>query len=281
MIITPTGRLDPHMNRTASHHPFQWIGRAVPFCIVIALAVALKRYYSLAEADGLVWILAPTARCVELVTGIPFSFEQGTGFVNLGHRAVIAPACAGVNFMIIVFCMISFSLLRHGGNGGVRLSVIPAAFLSAYCLTIIVNALRIGLSIFSYDTNIHFGWFTQVRIHRFEGTMIYFVSLCCIYAILMMLIRRTRNSGGDRQNEETLNPASTAWRFMTPAAWYCTVTFAVPLLLGKFSVYGRQLIEHGLFVVALPLAITLFFWLGSYYGRKHKLLLQRRNDDAF
>ena len=106
----------------ASHRLTQSIRRAVPYCIVIALAVALKRYYSLAEAGSLAWILAPTARCVELVTGIPFTFEQGTGFVNIEHRAVIAPACAGINFLIIVFCMVSFSLLQRRENEAIRLS---------------------------------------------------------------------------------------------------------------------------------------------------------------
>jgi exosortase K len=262
------------MNYNASHHLFKCIRLAVPFCIVIALAVALKRYYSLAEADGLVWILAPTARCVELVTGIPFVYEQGTGFMNLDHRAVIAPACAGINFMIIVFCMVSFSLIRSSREGKARLLFIPAAIGAAYVLTILVNSLRISLAVYLYDTDLHFGWFTLERIHQLEGTLVYFVSLCSIYAIVTHVVRRIRISGRTQRDNKARAPAETAWRFMAPTAWYLAVTLAVPLVIGKQALYGRLLLEHALFVLAIPLLVIAGpafcrFFHGMLRSRRH------------
>jgi exosortase K len=244
------------MNFSALHHISKCIRQAVPFCIVIVLAGALKRYYSLAEADSLVWILAPTARCVELVSGTPFTFEGGTGFTNLEHRAVIAPACAGINFMVIVFCMMAFCLINRSKKIGTRLLVVAISFLAAYCLTIGINALRIALAINLYDADVHFGWFTQERIHRLEGTVIYFASLCIIYAIMTHILRAETQVVACRIK---------VCRVFTPAAWYLAVTLALPLVLGKYSVYKGQLLEHGLFVLVIPVMFILLFSLSRSF----------------
>jgi exosortase K len=261
------------MNFSTSHPLTKCIRQAVPFCIVLALAFALKRYYSLAEADSLVWILAPTARCVELVNGIPFVYEHGTGFVNLDHRAAIAPACAGINFMIIVFCMIGFSLVRSGRDGTLRLFFIPAALFAAYGLTVVVNSLRISLAVYLYDVDFHFGWFTQERIHQLEGTLVYFISLCSIYAVFMRIVRRIRTSGRARRNNESSVTAPAAWRFMSPTVWYLAVTLVVPLMLGKQALYGRQLMEHALFVLAIPLLVITGLAFCRFF---HAILRSRR-----
>jgi exosortase K len=245
------------MNLSISHHRFPYFRQAVPFCIVLALAFALKRYYSLAEVDSLVWILAPTARLVGFATGIPFAFEHGTGFVNLDHRVVIAPACAGINFIIIVFCMIGFSLISRSKNERTQLLVILAAFCAAYFLTIAVNALRISLAVYLYDTNFHFGWLTRERIHRLEGTLVYFVCLCGIYSLI--------NCRLFRQDWTMVR------RVMVPAAWYLAMTLAVPVILGKFSVYGWQLVEHGMSVLAIPVIFVLVFWIIKYTGKKDRI----------
>jgi exosortase K len=250
------------MNFSTVHHFSKCIRQAVPFCIVIALAVALKRYYSLAEADSLVWILAPTARCVELVSGIPFTFESGTGFTNLDHRAAIAPACAGINFMIIAFCMMVFCLINRSKRIGTRLLIIIACLLVAYCFTIGINALRIALAVNLYDADVRFGWFTQERIHRLVGTVIYFTSLCSIYAILKHLFCATKPvRGRDLQSREAVTPAAMGRHFCAPAVWYLAVTLALPLVLGKYAVYKGQLLEHVLFVLVIPAMVILFFSL--------------------
>ena len=247
------------------------IRRAVPYCIVIALAVALKRYYSLADAGSLVWILAPTARCVELVSGIAFTFESGTGFTNLDHRAVIAPACAGINFMIIVFCMTAFCCIGRCKRPGMRLLAVPVCFLAAYCLAVGINALRIAGAVYLYDAAVHFGWFTQERIHRLEGTTVYFAGLCGIYALLTSSFRAgSQECRRFWQKMEVNASPIRVWRFLTPTAWYLAVTLAIPLVLGKYSFYRGELVEHGLFVCMIPMVINLFCYLKDRRKRQDR-----------
>jgi hypothetical protein len=79
------------------------------YLAVAAVAFTLKSHYSRAGADDLFWILAPTAFLVEIVSGIEFTPESGAGYFSPGHRYLIAPACAGVNFLIVAFCMTAFA----------------------------------------------------------------------------------------------------------------------------------------------------------------------------
>ena len=71
---------------------------AIFYLAVVLIAFGLKYHYSKAGSDALVWILTPTATLVEQISGIPFEYETGTGFVNSVHRIIIAPSCAGVYF---------------------------------------------------------------------------------------------------------------------------------------------------------------------------------------
>jgi exosortase K len=121
--------------------------------IVLAsfLAVGLKYHYSEAGSEDLVWILRPTASLVEWISGIPFEEEAHTGFVSYARRIVIAPACAGVNFLIIAFCMAAFSSLHRIQRQRVKWLWLTGSLVSAYGLTVFANAVRIMVSIYSYD----------------------------------------------------------------------------------------------------------------------------------
>jgi hypothetical protein len=83
-------------------------GNWIFLLLTLLVAFGLKYHYSQARSDDLVWILGPTAVLVEQLSGIDFDKEAHTGYVNNEHRVIIAPACAGVNFFIIAFCMAVF-----------------------------------------------------------------------------------------------------------------------------------------------------------------------------
>ena len=76
------------------------------------VVLGIKYYYSQAECDTLLWILAPTTRLVELLSGIPFTYVSGTGYVNHSLRLLIAPSCSGVRFMITTIAMLVFSFVH-------------------------------------------------------------------------------------------------------------------------------------------------------------------------
>lgn len=153
----------------------------VLFMVVLFIAYGLKRHYSSAVSDELVWILGPTSWLVEALTGIPFVLEKGAGFVSRQAMIAITKSCAGVNFLIIVFCMTTFSVLPKIKQLKSKLITLFCIGAGAYFATLIANTVRIMVAIYLYSNDIHFGWFSQARIHRIEGIAIYFVFLWLVY----------------------------------------------------------------------------------------------------
>ena len=79
--------------------------------VVIVCAILVKYYYSTTSVDQLRWILAPTTLGVELVTGFNFEFESHAGYMISDRSFLIAAPCAGVNFLITAFLMLSLRRL--------------------------------------------------------------------------------------------------------------------------------------------------------------------------
>src|SRR6185436_18980102 len=85
--------------------------RNAQLVVVIFCAGAVKLYYSTASVNQLRWILVPTTAMVELVTGSRFEFESYAGYISSDRSFVIAASCAGVNFLITAFLMLSLRKL--------------------------------------------------------------------------------------------------------------------------------------------------------------------------
>jgi exosortase K len=241
------------------------------YLAVLLIAFGLKYHYSKAGIDGLVWILAPTASLVEQISGMTFDYETGTGFVNAVHRVVIAPSCAGVNFLIIAFCMSAFCGLHIFKARVPKLVWLVVSGLNAYGLTLAVNALRIILSIHMYQVDIYGNWITPDRVHRLAGIVIYFFFLCLFYMIMNKGLRRFGRSNRTKRNgrQEPGHSRSDHFRWssvaMTPLLWYALITLGVPLINAAYIGNGARFAEHigtlaGGCIIVLA-AIFLLQWL--------------------
>jgi exosortase K len=226
------------------------------------LAVGLKYHYSEARSEDLAWILRPTAGLVEGISGIPFEEEAHTGFVSYARRIVIVPACAGVNFFIVAFCMAAFSDLHRIPQQSFKGLWLAGSMASAYGLTVVANAVRIIVSIYSYDADIYAGWLTPERMHRFEGVVIYFFFLCLFYriitAVIALIERAQRQSAAERG---TADSSRRALAGLVPLFWYGLITLAIPLLNSALAKEGARFAEHGGTVISGCLAVLAVFLL--------------------
>src|SRR6478672_6880771 len=102
----------------------KWKKSAQLFAIGLC-ALALKVHYSVASPDQLRWILAPTTWMVELLSGQSFSFESHAGYMSSDQSFLIAASCAGVNFMIAAFLMLSLRVLLIERSQPVSWRVVP------------------------------------------------------------------------------------------------------------------------------------------------------------
>src|SRR2546423_10968093 len=90
--------------RNVSNRRYKQLAQLI---VILLCALTLKQFYSTANVNELRWILAPTTVLVELVSGSRFEFESYAGYINSDHSFIIAASCAGVNFLLTAFLMLS------------------------------------------------------------------------------------------------------------------------------------------------------------------------------
>ena len=200
--------------------------------LIILMALSLKLHYRRADASQLTWILGPTATAVELLGGLTFEKEIDTSYLDAGRGVLIAPACAGVNFMIICFGAGSLAGMRRPNSPICKLRWIMLMPLAAYALTVAANALRIVLSIKCYYWEMAPMGLSPEGLHRMLGTTVYFFCLWLFY----MLLHQNRIRRQKHRRDRPPAPArarrlpSYLKAGLVPLGGYWLVTVIVPVL---------------------------------------------------
>jgi len=242
----------PSKAHTRKHFVLQ---NGIFYLVVLVIAIGLKYHYSRAGSDELTWILAPTSGLVEHLSGIRFENEAHTGFVNHEYRVIIAPSCAGVNFLIIAFCTAVFSGIHRIERWRIKLVWLATGAISAYLLTLVVNTLRIILSIYMYNADIYWGWITPQRVHRLEGIVIYFFFLCLFYMIIKKVVHTVGRAVSGKQKDDVPKNYPVAiyfqwmWAGLIPMFWYVLITLGVPLVNAAYRANAVRFAEHCAVVV--------------------------------
>lgn len=192
----------------------------------IAAAYGLKLAYSRASAGDLAWILVPTARAVGWLRGETLSLSPGAGWVGPDGSYLIAPACAGVNFMILALTVAVLGFAHRLRSPGARLGWWLASAAGAYLFTIAVNTLRIVAAVELYRLGPVAG-LTPEQAHRLLGIVLYLSALWGLYTALDRLTGG-RGAGG-----------------LLVAGAYLGMTLVVPLLTGH---PGERYAEHAMMV---------------------------------
>ncbi|MEN6313776.1 MAG: exosortase K [Clostridiaceae bacterium] len=230
------------------------------YAIGFIIAFAFKYYYSIADADSLDWILAPTARWVQFLCGIPFEKEQYIGYVNHEYQFIIAPACAGMNFMIIAYSTLVCSFINRMTTVKSRWLWMVLCLVILYPYTILVNSLRIIPSIYLLRLDIYGGWITPERIHTIEGTSVYFASLLFLYFIVDEVLQHFATASG--KNMRTVkSPIHVLYKYIIPVFLYFAVTLGVPFLNGAFTDNRIEFLEHAVIITVVCSIIILLMCL--------------------
>ena len=165
---------------------------------VTALAIwGMKRYYSDAGADDLRWILRPTASVVGVVTGTRFAATPGEGYFSSDRLFLIEKSCAGINFMIAAFGMLTFARLHRVERGMSGVGVLAVSLLASYAAAVAVNATRIAIAIWLAAHPVARSTFSAAEIHRIEGIAVYFGGLVLLHEIVQRTDRGAALVGSD------------------------------------------------------------------------------------
>jgi exosortase K len=224
--------------------------------VSIALtALALKLGYSRATVGDLDWILRPTAGVVGWLSGQPLWRDPDLGWVAGDGGFVIAPACAGVNFLILIFALPAAGFAHRFRSAAERWGWTVGVACAAYPLTIAVNALRITLAVMLYEVEMPMDWLTAERVHRLAGTVTFLLALWAAWLAY------------DRVSAHLGRAASSAdWSTLlaTPAA-YAALTIALPLANGAWTRFGARYVEHAVTVSVLTAATVALLSLTRWF----------------
>ena len=248
------------------HATLKLIGGA----FIFSTAYLMKDFYSQANSEDLGWIIGPTAWLVELFTSLSFSPEPGYGWVDVTHNVVIAPVCAGINFLIIAFCMSSFQILWKKHSRRDLIFGIVLVCTGSYLLTILANAMRIMLAVTLFKLDIYYQWLTPDMVHRITGVVVYYLFLCTFSVAVDRFLTRANSSV-----QEANDTIDRQIIFYHPLFWYLLVLVGVPLANNAFRSSPDLFWNHAITIVALTAALTLVFsrthlWLVRLRGKKSK-----------
>ena len=120
----------------------------IPYYLTtIGLFILLKFGYTVADNDNLIFLLKPTNKIVELLTGSHSVYFSDKGFYHDNLNILIEKSCSGFNFLILCFCMLTFLFLKYVNKTNLKSLTILLALVVSYLLTIFVNSSRIFVSI--------------------------------------------------------------------------------------------------------------------------------------
>jgi len=244
------------------------------YSLGIAIAIGFKYHYSRAGSEELQWVLAPTIGLLEWIGRIHFDWETGAGFINHTYHIIVGPSCAGINFLTIAFSTLFFSFAYRLGGNRLKLVWLGISLCMAYLVTLGVNALRILGAIYLYRADLYGGWVTPARVHRIEGTVIYFFFLMLVYIagekLASRLALRRRKTG-----KKVLTCG--AWKSLVPFFWYILFALGIPLLNMAHKRGAHRFLEHSFLVIISCLSLLVLFFAGLLvYHRAVECFTRRR-----
>lgn len=229
------------------------------YLIAFAAAFIVKTCCGAADSDALTWILAPVSWCVKILGGISFEYVSHVGYVSHAYRFIIAPSCSGVRFLILTFLMliVSFTHLLQTQKKKVFWFAFSVGF--SYLATVIVNAIRITISIYLpillTEKGLLSGALTAQRLHTMIGTAVYFSSLFVIYFLAGKICTKIFGAPSHEKSARRRKYLG------IPIFWYAATVLVLPFLSRIYHDQWEGFGQYALLVTGICVVIALFFAL--------------------
>ena len=159
-----------------------------------------------------------------------------------------------------------------------RVCWLVLSFTAAYFCTIIVNGLRILLSIrlplLLHPENSG-GWLTPGRLHTITGVAVYFTGLFIIYRTADFLTwNRGRRAGKNRTFPASLPHGgcflSAVQTYLPPLFWYFFIVLGIPLLNSSRQSGRGEYSEYALLITSVCLIVIFPFFIVSVIRRRRR-----------
>jgi len=160
------------------------VNRNMPYLLItMGLVIMLKYLFTIAENDSLFFLLKPTDKFIEILTGTKSVYLTNSGYYHEKLNIIIDKSCSGYNFGLICFVMLTYLFLKYSDKNMRKFLAIPIALFISYLLTLFVNTSRIFASIIiqNQTQNMPENW--QHIIHESIGIITNLTFLIIAYYI--------------------------------------------------------------------------------------------------
>jgi len=161
--------------------------------IAIITFILLKYGFTIANNDNLLFLLKPIDFIIRMLAGSKSVYIAESGYFHKQLGILIDKSCAGFNFWILNFLMLTFLGLKYFSCHAKKLATIPIALIAAYLITIFVNSSRIFSSVViqRYTNNIHF--LKHNILHEAIGILINLTFLILTYIVTDRILSKWRD----------------------------------------------------------------------------------------
>ena len=170
------------------------------------------------------------------------------------NRLIIASTCSGVNFMIILFCLSAYMGLKRTKNTWTMIMWILIVMAASYSYTLIVNTIRINISIYNIKHGLFQAWFSRETIHLIEGVLVYFIFLLMYYSLLKRII----NADPDEDSGWHVEQIRAG---LLPMTFYLSMTLFVPILNHGGFLPNKEFIDYAITVLATCSVVVILIFL--------------------
>ncbi len=166
----------------------------IPYYLAaIGLFISLKFWFTIADNMDLTFLLLPTDKLVEFLTGSSSVYLPYDGYYHKSLNILIDKSCSGFNFWVLGFLIFTYLLVRYFDKPLYKILMIPFALIGTYLLTIFVNTSRIFVSIVVQNQTKYIFLNEQPVIHEAIGIVINLTFLVLTYILVEnFLIQKTR-----------------------------------------------------------------------------------------
>ncbi len=174
------------------------------YVLAAVLAFAGKLFYSLASTRGLLFLLSPVTFLVSAFTGMPFTYDESVGYVNLSTGIVIGKSCAGMNYLILLYTMTVVSFLHYFKKPAGKLLLQVSALAGSWLLCAYATVARIVISISLLSAGDSFPFMKTETAHKIVGIVVYVTILLLYYSIADSIFRRVMKKKDPRYKKEEM-----------------------------------------------------------------------------
>ena len=161
--------------------------------LAFALSAAMLFGYDLADDGVLRVLMLPHAKITEAYYHITMPYQNGVGYVAISGDFIISPACMGVRFIVMLFCMVVCVFTRRF-RGKDKLVFFSLSLVGSVIIGILASCVRIISSV----PLVLSGQF--VALHAGTGVVIYLLTLVGIYVLINRCLNN-RATGGSYEKQ--------------------------------------------------------------------------------